>query len=112
MVSVDLCPMLNTRAIVSFSPSESKYPVTSSPSEAVSASIHLIHSRSCICTRKRGGGTIEASLTSVIILHDIVAIYSGVFGGGGVHVGSYAPSPSTIAPHFLDKCLLSPYVTV
>ena len=78
MVLVDLCPMLNTvviRAIVSFSPSESKYLVTSSPSEAVSASIHLIHSRSCIWTRKRGGGTIEAGLTSVIILYDIVVMY-------------------------------------
>ena len=59
MVSVDLCLMLNTvvvRAIVSSSPSESKYLVTSSPSEAVSASIPLIHSRSCIWTRKGGGG--------------------------------------------------------
>ena len=59
MVLVDLCLMLNTvviRATVSFSPSESKYLVTSSPSEAVSASIPLIHSRSCIWTRKSGGG--------------------------------------------------------
>ena len=59
MVSVDLYLMLNTvvvRAIVSSSPSESKYLVTSSPSEAVSASIHLIHSRSCVWSRKRGGG--------------------------------------------------------
>ena len=59
MVLVDLCPMLSTvviRDIVSFSPSESKYLVTSSPSEAISASIPLIHSRSCIWTRKRGGG--------------------------------------------------------
>ena len=43
---------------MSSSMSESKYLVTSSPSEAVSASIPLIHSRSCIWTRKggRGGG--------------------------------------------------------
>ena len=61
---------------MSTSTSESKYLVTSSPSEAVSASIPLIHSRSCIWTRKvGGGGTIEAGLTSVILLHDIVAMY-------------------------------------
>ena len=79
MVSVDLYPMLNTVVVmarVSSSPSESKYLVTSSPSEAVSASIPLIHSRSCMWTRKGGGrGTVEAGLTSVILLHDIVAMY-------------------------------------
>ena len=54
-------------------PNESKYLAISSPSEAVSASIHMIHiDQACIWTRKGGGGTIEAGLTSVILLHDIV----------------------------------------
>ena len=59
MVSVDLRPMLNTvivRAIVSSSPSESKYLVTSSPSEAVSASIPLIHTVDHAYGLGRGGG--------------------------------------------------------
>ena len=85
MVSVDLYPMLNTVVVmarVSSSPSESKYLVTSSPSEAVSASIPLIHSIDHAYGLGKGGGgggegrgTIEAGLTSVILLHDIVAMY-------------------------------------
>ena len=58
---------------------QSKYLVTSSPSEAVSASIPLYTVDHAYGLGKAGGGggggTIEAGLTSVIILHDIVAMY-------------------------------------
>ena len=75
MVLVDLCPMFNTGLGIAISVfrSESKYLAISPPSsEAVSASIHMIHSRSCIWG---GGGTIIAGLTSAVLLHDIVCIY-------------------------------------
>ena len=48
MVPVELCPMLNTVVVraISVSVFRSEYLAISSPSEAVSASIHMIHNRS------------------------------------------------------------------